>query len=219
MHTQGTWIEPMAPTWTAAGDATGLHLRAVEVFAWALAIGCMALHASIYRFAMINLDGISYLELAGAWRDGRFSDALSPYWSPLYPLVLAAALALADPAPYWEYPLVHAVNTVIGVAALAAFTYCVRGFAWPSQRLMAAAYALFLWSAITLLVVWMESPDVLLATWIYLAAGARIRIARHTAHGGSPHRTGNAGRVDLITSCSKARARSGRFSPATRRPS
>jgi hypothetical protein len=162
-----------------------------ERIAWPAAALCLLLHAWLYRFEMINLDGISYLELAEAWRDGRWADAISSYWSPLYSWVLAVALLVADPAPYWEYPLVHAVNAGAGLAALAAFAYLVRGFRWTSGPpggghdgggwRVAAAYALFTWSAVALIVVWMESPDMLLAAWTYLAFGALVRITMRTA--------------------------------------
>lgn len=149
---------------------------------WTLSILVLAIHVWLYRFEMVNLDGISYLELAWAWRDGRWDEALNAYWSPLYPGILAAALAILNPAPYWEYPTVHLVNAVTACGALGAFVYLVRGFPWgrPSGaglRIEAVfAYALFLWSAIVLLVAWMESPDMLLAAFIYLAAGALVRM-------------------------------------------
>jgi hypothetical protein len=162
--------------------ATAAQVRRVEQVAWAVCVVTIAVHCWLYRFEMVNLDGISYLELGHAWRDGRWADALNGYWSPAYPWLLAVALALANPSPYWEYPLVHVVNALSACAALAAFAYLVRGFGWArhgdeaAAAKTAAAYALFLWSAIVLLVTWMESPDMLLAAFIYLAAGALVRL-------------------------------------------
>lgn len=158
----------------------------VERAAWLLSGATIAVHAWLYRFEMINLDGISYLELAWAWRDGRWDAAVNAYWSPLYSWLLAIALAMLNPPPYWEYPLVHLVNLVGACGALAAFAYLIRGFPWGRAATaqgrsraieIAAVYGVFLWSSIVLLVAWMECPDMVLAAFVYLAAGGLVRIA------------------------------------------
>jgi len=158
--------------------------RVVERAAWIAVPVVIAIHVWLYRFEMANLDGISYLELGWAWRDGRWHDAINGYWSPAYPWVLAAALRVVNPSPYWEYPLLHFVNLATTMAALAGFTYLVRGLtarwdaegAVPRPAFLGAAYALFLWTAVVPLVAWMESPDIFLATFIYLAFGALVRL-------------------------------------------
>src|SRR4051812_46570039 len=47
----------------------------------------------------MNPDGISYLDLADAWRHGQWDHALSEYWSPLYSWLLGLWLTLVQPAP------------------------------------------------------------------------------------------------------------------------
>ena len=176
--------------------------RRVERYAWAVIIAVVAVHLWLYRFEMINLDGISYLELGEAWRDGRWADAISTYWSPLYAWVLGAAFAVVRPTPYWEYPLVHAVNGVITLGALAGFAYLLRGLlnarehdderAMPAEVFVAAAYALFLWASIELLVVWMESPDLLGAMFVFTASGAVVRMIGGPAPADAARRTSRA---------------------------
>lgn len=47
----------------------------------------------------IGWDTVSYLDLAQAFRTGRFDLALSPYWSPLYPLLYACTSVLFGSLP------------------------------------------------------------------------------------------------------------------------
>ena len=162
--------------------------RTTERIAWAAIIAFAAVHLWLYRFEMTNLDGISYLELGEAWRDGRWSAAINTYWSPLYAWVLGAALAIVRPTPEGEYPLVHAANGVIVIGALGGLAYLLRAFMstteddrgerMPAAVFVAVAYALFAWAAIELLVVWMESPDLLGAIFVFTASGALVRIVR-----------------------------------------
>ena len=168
------------------GSRTEAHVRRVEWLAWGAAAVLFGAHAWLYRYEMVNLDGISYLELAWAWREGRWSDAINGYWSPMYPWLLALFLGIVRPAPAAEYPTVHAANATAGLLALAAFVYFARALLpatvavegrMPAAVRAAAAYALFIWSSIVMLVVWMESPDMLLATFIFLTAGALTRVA------------------------------------------
>ena len=176
----------MATAGPPAHTSRDPHVRRVEWAAWATAAVLFALHSWLYRYEMVNLDGISYLELAWAWREGRWADAINGYWSPMYPWLLALFLGVIDPSPAAEYPTVHAANAAAGLIALGGFTYLVRGLEsnelgtvrMPAPFRAAVAYALFIWAAIVMLVVWMESPDMLLATFIFLSAGALARIAQ-----------------------------------------
>lgn len=68
----------------------------------------------------MNPDGVALLDLAGAWRAGDMDAAISSYWSPLYPWLLALGLAGMAPAPQAEFPAVHAINAVIAIGVAAA---------------------------------------------------------------------------------------------------
>ena len=170
-------------------SATGLVVTdrsatRVERFAWAAAALLFAAHTWLYRYEMVNLDGISYLELAWAWREGRWIDAINGYWSPLYPWLLAIFLAIFDPTPAAEYPIVHVANAAAGLMALGGFAYLVRALRagddgivrMPASLRLGIAYALFIWASIVMLVVWMESPDMLLSAFVFLATGALARV-------------------------------------------
>jgi hypothetical protein len=133
------------------------------------------------RYAM-NPDGISYLDMAERLLQGDFSTLVHPYWSPLYPTLLAIGLKLS-PASAPVFPVAHAVNWLIGLGALAGFTflvaerarrqdvesgfYCRTGF----------AYMLFLWATMEGLSLAQVIPDLCVAALLYLIACLCCRLA------------------------------------------
>ena len=141
----------------------------------------MTMQAWAGRYAM-NPDGISYLDMADRLLQGDFSTLVHPYWSPLYPTLLAIALKLS-PASAPEFPVAHAVNWLIGLGALAGFTflvaerarrqdvasgfYCRTGF----------AYMLFLWATMEGLGLTQVIPDLCVAALVYLVACLCCRLA------------------------------------------
>jgi hypothetical protein len=64
------------------------RLREVDLLAGAAAILCIGV-AILSRDAL-NPDGVSYLDLASAVQGGHWSQLVQGYWSPLYPLLVAA---------------------------------------------------------------------------------------------------------------------------------
>jgi hypothetical protein len=53
---------------------------------------------------MMNPDGTAYIDIARAWLRADWSAALNAYWSPLYPWMLAAAIAVFHPASPGRFP-------------------------------------------------------------------------------------------------------------------
>jgi hypothetical protein len=53
------------------------------VVLWLVAVGVASINAWIARQAM-NPDGISYLDIADAYRRGDWGVAVNAYWRPLY---------------------------------------------------------------------------------------------------------------------------------------
>ncbi len=74
------------------------------------------------RYAMWP-DGVNYLEMGDAYLRGDWNAAINGLWSPLYSWILALAMLLFKPSIYWEFPLVHVVNFVIYLVALASFQF------------------------------------------------------------------------------------------------
>jgi CHASE2 domain-containing sensor protein len=97
-------------------------LRKLRLLFWCIAIAFGFVQAWNNRLLM-NSDGICYLDLADAYLRGGYRLLLNAHWSPLYPWLLGLAKRLVNPAPYWEFTLLHLVNFVIYVFALVAFEF------------------------------------------------------------------------------------------------
>jgi hypothetical protein len=157
------------------------------------AVALCGLHAWVARHA-INPDGISYLDLADAWRRGAWAEAVNAYWSPLYSWLIAGTLAVFRPAPGWECAAVHGLNFVLFLAALAAFEWLLhegllrqRGLRAESDRgegflpewaLAGFAYAAFIWISRQLVTVSYVTPDMAVAALVYAAAALLLRQRR-----------------------------------------
>lgn len=138
---------------------------------------------------------MSYLDVAEAYLRRDWQTAVNAYWSPLYSWLLALALSIVRPSPYWKFAVLHVVNFGIYLFALGCFSFLIRetvrrhqsqraallatGFVTlPDWALLALGYSLFIWSSLYLITVPLESPDMLVASLVYLATGILLRIRR-----------------------------------------
>jgi hypothetical protein len=180
----------MTPVDTPPGAALAAPAARARLAGRVAALLLCGLHAWVARHVM-NPDGISYLDMADAYARGDLGNALNSYWSPLYSWALGAALAVVRPAPYWECAVVHAVNFVVFLGALAAFEWFLaelvrahraapdgaRG-TLPEWALVGLAYALFVWASRRLITVSYVTPDMCVAALVYLAAALLLRARR-----------------------------------------
>ncbi len=148
---------------------------------------CWLMQGFATRHAQEAADGISYLEIAYKVVAGNWHALLNSYWSPGYPLVLAAFLKIFDPSPAHELLMMRLVGWLTLVAALAAFEYFLRAFSRFRLSLVAAtsrdqplltanefriiAYGLFFWCTTVLVPSSNEHPDILVFL-IFLLASA-----------------------------------------------
>ncbi len=152
--------------------------------AGAIALGAAAAWTS--RHSM-NVDGVSYLDLADAIRHGEWRRALNPYWAPGYPALIAAFVATIDPTPSGEFAVVHLANFAAFVLALLAFDWLLRalldtadpgtpGGSGRRDDFLLAGFAVFTWSMVTLATLTVVTPDILMAAFVFAAAalGARV---------------------------------------------
>jgi hypothetical protein len=137
-------------------------------------------------------DGISYLDMGSAFANGHAGALINGYWSPLYPAVIGAALAIVRPSPQSEFALLHAVNFIIFLLAFASFEFFLRAVvnagidrdgAPPAWFLQLTGYIIFLWATLGLITVSVASPDMLMAVFVFLATGLLVRIASTTQRG------------------------------------
>jgi hypothetical protein len=172
-----------------------------------LAVTLAGLHAwTAARSHSMNPDGVAYLDIGDAYFRGDWAVAISTVWSPLYAWILGAVMWLVEPSIRWEFPLVHLVNFFIFLLALAAFEFMWRQFrpviseqhsvtseqfsvssgqlALPEWGWWGVGYALFIWAALNLIQVWAVTPDMLMAAFLFGAAGllAQIRAGRDSWH-------------------------------------
>ena len=164
---------------------------------WIICVGFALLEAWSQR-RFINEDGVSYLDMSDALIKHNWHLLINPIWSPLYPLLIGVATRLTRPSAQWEVPIVHILNLVIFLGALASFEFLLRQViivfrrengredtdsvaplpVWAWQLL---GYSLFAWS--TLGMIWaprMITPDLCVATFVYLDSGLLLSLSAST---------------------------------------
>ncbi len=180
MMTASPVDSPRTPTHRA------YRLSAILRILFLLTAASMGLiQAWVGRFSM-NPDGVSYLDIGDRVWQGDWHALLNGYWSPLYGSLLGLAMAIMKPSPYWEFPVVHLVNFLIYLAALFGFDFFLREFiksqkgdqdaAVPDTVWLAIGYLLFTSASLLMITLDVVSPDMCVATCMYLAAGLLLRV-------------------------------------------
>ena len=138
----------------------------------------------------MNPDGVSYLDMTDLLLRGDYRPLAHPYWSPLYPCLLALLLKVSSASSETEAVIVHLGNGLVGLAALASFTFLV--VQWQHLRVanqktdlslvafrlrLAFAYLMFLWATIQMIGLALVTPDLCVAVLVYLAAALCFRMA------------------------------------------
>src|SRR5215510_12192548 len=107
--------------------AIPVNLRKIQILFRILAIGLSVLHVyAAIKSQSMNADGISYLDIGDAYFRADWTNAINPVWSPLYSWILGFANFVIRPSIQWEFPLVHFVNFIIYLIALASFEFMWR---------------------------------------------------------------------------------------------
>ena len=167
----------------------------LEIAFWLLAIVLGFVHAWADRHYLMNADAMSYIDIAEAYLRRDWYQAVNSYWSPLYSWLIALGLTIAKPSPYWKFAVVHLVNFAMYLFALGCFCFLLRGLVHrrrneraellakglvtlPDWALIAVGYSLFIWSSLFLITLQLESPDMLVAAFVYLSTGILLRINR-----------------------------------------
>lgn len=168
-----------------ADDADSAQVRTLFRL---LAIGLagMQVWAAISSQSM-NPDGISYLDIGDAYFRADWENAINPVWSPFYSWLLGFANLVFKPPMPWQFPTVHIVNFSIYLTALLSFEFMwgrvrTNDIEHGSLRIStplwwALGYLLFIWISLSLIQIWSVTPDMLMATFVFLSAGliAKIR--------------------------------------------
>jgi hypothetical protein len=122
--------------------------------------------------------------MADAHLGGSWDSLLNGVWNPLYPSILANVLCVLRPHPYWESTVVHAVNFFMFCVALVSFEFFLCQLrrshgkdVLPSWAWTILGYSLFFWSCALAIGTWILSPDLLVASGLFLASGLLVRIS------------------------------------------
>jgi len=169
--------------------ATQHGLIRLEIGFWLLAAALGFVHAWADHHDLMNADAMSYIDIAEAYLRKDWPEAINTYWSPLYSWLIALGFRLLKPSPYWKFAVVHIVNFGIYLFALGCFCSLMRELVkrqrheprlatLPDWALISLGYSLFIWSSLFLITVHLESPDMLVAAFVYLATAILLRIRR-----------------------------------------
>jgi hypothetical protein len=167
--------------------------RLTRLVCWIVCVGFALIEAWTQR-RFINEDGISYLDMSDVLIRHNWQLLVNPIWSPLYPFFIGVVTWLARPAAQWEAPMVHALNFLIFLGALASFEFLLQQVISLLRRENAGeaaesaepdpvwvwqvvGYSAFAWSTVGM--IWaprMITPDLCVAMFVYLDAGLLLRL-------------------------------------------
>lgn len=181
----------IAHVFTQKQSTVDENLRKLQMLFRLLAIGLGALHVyAAIRSQSMNADGISYLDIGDAYFRADWANAINPVWSPLYSWILGLVNFLFRPSMEWEFPVVHLTNLLVYMGTLASFEFLwenvrlshtrvgdIKTLHMPVWMWWSLGYLLFIWSTLSLIKIWSVTPDMLMASLVFLAAGliAKIR--------------------------------------------
>lgn len=169
--------------------------KRMRIAFWSFAVCLGFLQAWGGRF-YIDPDGVNYLDMADAYLRHDWASALNDYWSPLYSWLLAGTKWLFHPSPYWESTALHLLNFALYLLALLSFEFFFRRLVtfladrYPdsvgeqglsSWAWWTLAYAAFFVSALRLITLSNDTPDIALACLLLLATGLLIDTALRPA--------------------------------------
>lgn len=138
----------------------------------------------------MNVDGMSYIDVARSYANGDLAGAINGYWSPLYSWLIAAVLLVFNPSAQHEFAAVHSLNFLLFLFALGAFDFFLRelfitlksGDAAERERKPPAwwvlGYSLFAYASLVLINLGHVGPDILVCACMYLGAGILLRVSR-----------------------------------------
>jgi hypothetical protein len=134
-----------------------------------------------------NPDGVSYLDVSDVYLSGGWPAAVTGYWSPLYPTLLAVARWVAGQGAARELSIVQGVNFLLYLCAFAALEYVVREVRWTTRARLPGAppndttwrvlvYALFAILTVGWIRVWTVTPDMAVTAIVFATAGVCVRV-------------------------------------------
>jgi hypothetical protein len=151
-----------------------------------------------FRHGINDINGIPYLEMGEAYMRGDWGTAINGMWGPFYSWVLGAPMRIFQPSPAHEYLVIELINLVVFLIAICSFEFFLRELLQiqhisrdtparqgrvrlPPVALLLLGYPLFIWSSLFWITIWMQTPDMCVAVFVYVAAGILLRVERGAA--------------------------------------
>jgi len=146
----------------------------------------------------INPDGISYLDVSQQMLKGDLRAYFHPYWSPLFPALLALATIVIPAGSAKVLLLAHAIIAISALAGLAAFIFFTiewrrllraRSTLEPDEAASSSRvlFDLALFLSVTIVFVSTDNltPDILVLAVVLAIAGTTCRLAEGRGQSGS----------------------------------
>jgi hypothetical protein len=135
----------------------------------------------------MNPDGVAYLDASDVYLSGSLASGTS-YWSPLYPMLLAAARMVGGRSAEREIVIAQGVNLLVFLLAFAALEYFIRevrrttlarrpGPPTPNDTIwLALVYALFALATVRWIRVWLVTPDMFVFAIVLVVGALCVRL-------------------------------------------
>jgi hypothetical protein len=167
--------------------------RLARLVSWAFCLALAVIEAWSGR-QYTDPDSIAYLDMSDGIVRNNWHTLINLHWSPLYPFLIGVLAKIAHPSARWELPLVHLLNLLIFVCALAAFEFMMRQLiailvpdgSGPQSELPLLqrayvwellGYSVFAWTTFFLAgSVRRVLTDLCVLSFVYLDAGIVLRI-------------------------------------------
>jgi hypothetical protein len=151
-----------------------------------------AIQAWNYRFELFFGDSQAYFDMATYYSQGKFAEAVSLYWSPLYPMIAGAMFKVIPQDPYWQFFQFKFVNLFFLPIVFLSYDFFFGQFyryytdivanADPGREiadkniLRFCGYALLIQFSLAFGGVHQDTPDMINACTFFLSGGLLLRL-------------------------------------------
>jgi hypothetical protein len=161
------------------------------IWSW-IAVSLFGVFQALASRFYMNPDGVSYADLADAWRRGDWHNAINACWSPLYPFLLSIIFRLFHPSPYFESTAIHLFNFFLYLICFALLQFLIRELAavqalraeiaaderFSRPMLLLIGTGVFLLATQSYLPLSLVTPDLCVVAMVFLANAVILRMEK-----------------------------------------
>ncbi len=174
--------------------------RLIKIIFWSLAIVIGLTQAWANRYKFFSGDIIAYLDIGEAYFRGDWRATIHGVFSPLYPWILKTVMLVVKPSMYWEIFTIKLTNFLLMLLNLLCFEVFLNQFivyyqqkftqtlsnqyyVIPRWLWLILGYLLFIWSELYWITVYQDTPDILVASSVYLATAILLSLDPRASQG------------------------------------